>query len=119
MGHCTAQFGGREGALIEHTRLQWVPQYGPSGPQRADPAWVTLPKSPVVPGAAWWVPLCLPRGDTEKVSVFLARRGCPPEAAAAAAPAPAGPEGAHVAQLPRGGSRCCCSGTALQRHGSV
>lgn len=82
-----------------------MPQYCPSGPQGADPSWVMVLKSPVVPGSAWWVPLCLPRGDTEKVSVFLERRGCPPLAAAAPAPAPARPEGAQVAELPRGGSR--------------
>lgn len=44
--------GGGGGIRIED-RLQWVPQYDPSGPQGADPAWVTVPKSPVVPGAAW------------------------------------------------------------------
>lgn len=111
-------WGERE-ALIEHTRPQWVPRYGPSGPQGADPSCVTVPNSPVVPGAGWWVPLCLPRGDTGKVSVLLVRRGCPPVAAAAPAPAPARPVGAQVAQLPLGGSRWLpavgqrCNGSSL------
>lgn len=83
---------------------------------------MTVPQSPVVPRAAWRVPLCLPRGDTEKVSVFLARRGCPPVAAAAPAPAPARPVGAHVAQLSLGGSRWLpavgqpSDGTGLSEH---
>lgn len=108
--------GGGRGTRTEHTKLQWVPQYDPSGAQGADPAWVTVPKSPVVPGAAWWVPLYLPRGDTEKVSVLLARRGCPPVAAAVPAPAPARPVDAH---LPGREQVAASSETVLQCHGSV
>lgn len=59
------------------------PQPGPSGPQGADLVPVLMPR------AAHREPWRLLRGEAKKVSVFLARRGCPPVAAALPALTPA------------------------------
>lgn len=73
-----------------------------------------VPRSPVVPRAACRAPRCLLWGDAVKVSVFLARRGCPPVAAATPAPAPACRCAPAWHSCPREGAGSC-----LQRESAL